>query len=203
MSDQNVFDRYLLALRKTPIDDKTEHTDRPALQNLLQAIADGVSSDLTVHHETKQKKIKGKVNGNGSNREKKGAPDFKVTKSGGLILGYVENKPIGENLDKVLKSEQIKKYKSLSQNIVLTDYLHFIWINKDGSSARRCATPPTSKIRNSGCARTAPPPSASCCKPTSPPRPRASARRSSLRWQQAVSLLTLSECSLFVLDQVN
>jgi hypothetical protein len=62
----------------------------------------------------------------------KGAPDFKVTKSGGLILGYVENKTIGENLDKVLKSEQIKKYKSLSHNILLTDYLHFIWINKDG-----------------------------------------------------------------------
>jgi len=49
-----------------------------------------------------------------------------------LILGYVENKAIGENLNKVLKSEQIEKYKSLSQNIVVTDYLHFIWINKDG-----------------------------------------------------------------------
>jgi hypothetical protein len=132
MAARNAFDQYLLALRKTPLDDKTEHTDRPALQNLLQAIADGVSSDLTVHHETKQKKIKGKANGNGGTPEKKGAPDFKVTKSGGLIVGYVENKPIGENLDKVLKSEQIKKYKSLSQNIVVTDYLHFIWINKDG-----------------------------------------------------------------------
>jgi len=56
----------------------------------------------------------------------------KITKSGGLILGYVENKAIGENLDKVLKSNQIARYKSLSQNIILTDYLHFIWINKDG-----------------------------------------------------------------------
>ncbi len=49
-----------------------------------------------------------------------------------MILGYVENKTIGENLDKVLKSDQIARYKSLSQNIILTDYLHFIWINKDG-----------------------------------------------------------------------
>jgi len=49
-----------------------------------------------------------------------------------LILGYVENKAIGENLTKVLKSEQIAKYKSLSNNIILTDYLHFIWINKYG-----------------------------------------------------------------------
>jgi hypothetical protein len=49
-----------------------------------------------------------------------------------MILGYVEDKTIGENLDKVLKSDQITRYKSLSQNIILTDYLHFIWINKDG-----------------------------------------------------------------------
>lgn len=61
----------------------------------------------------------------------KGAPDFKISKKG-LILGYVEAKTIGENLDKVLKSDQIKRYKTLSQNIVLTDYLHFAWITKDG-----------------------------------------------------------------------
>ena len=69
----------------------------------------------------------------------KGAPDYKITKRG-LILGYVENKGLGENLAKVLKSEQIAKYKSLSNNIVLTDYLHFIWINKYGppQSERLC-----------------------------------------------------------------
>ena len=41
---------------------------------------------------------------------KKGAPNFKDTK-GGFILGYIENKPIGENLDKVLKSEQARNTK--------------------------------------------------------------------------------------------
>src|SRR5437879_183874 len=46
MPDKNIFDRYLLALRKTPLDDKTEHTDRSALQSLLQAIADDVADDL-------------------------------------------------------------------------------------------------------------------------------------------------------------
>jgi len=71
MRDKNIFDRYLLALRKTPIDDKTEHTDRPALQNLLQAIADNVAEGLTVHHETKQKKIKGKTSGNDTAPQKK------------------------------------------------------------------------------------------------------------------------------------
>ena len=61
----------------------------------------------------------------------KGAPDFKVSCQG-MILGYVETKPVGENLVQVLKSDQLKRYQSLSDNILLTDYLHFIWINKDG-----------------------------------------------------------------------
>ena len=60
----------------------------------------------------------------------KGFPDFKVAKAGSIV-GYVEVKTIGENLDAVLKSKQIEKYKSLSKNILLTDYLHFIWINND------------------------------------------------------------------------
>jgi N-6 DNA Methylase len=117
-SQKSAFDRYLLALRKTSVDEKTEHTDRAALQSLLQAAADAGANGVGVQHEPKRV-------------VDKGAPDFKVTK-GGLILGYVENKAIGENLDKVLKSDQIKRYKTLSQNIILTDYLHFIWINKDG-----------------------------------------------------------------------
>src|SRR5450631_1768126 len=84
----NTFDRYLLALRKTPVDEKTEHTDRAALQSLLQAVADGNASGVTIQHEPKRV-------------ANKGAPDLKITK-GGFILGYVENKTIGKNLDKVL-----------------------------------------------------------------------------------------------------
>jgi hypothetical protein len=118
MSDKNIFDRYLVELRKTSIDEKTEHTDRAALQSLLQAVADFGAGGIAVQHEPKRV-------------ADKGAPDFKITK-GGLILGYVENKAIGENLDKVLKSNQIARYKKLSQNIILTDYLHFIWISNDG-----------------------------------------------------------------------
>jgi hypothetical protein len=117
-TDKKIFERYVLALRKTPIDEKTEHTDRAALQDLLHAMASGSGSGVIVQHEPKR-------------IAEKGAPDFKITKNA-LILGYVENKAIGENLDKVLKSDQIKRYKTLSQNIIVTDYLHFIWINKDG-----------------------------------------------------------------------
>jgi hypothetical protein len=119
---KGAFEKYLLALRKAPIDDKTEHTDRSALETLLQTVADEVNNGVKVQHEPKR-------------AANKGAPDFKITKSG-LILGYVETKGVDENLNKVLKSEQLTKYKSLSDNIILTDYLDFIWINKYGSLQR-------------------------------------------------------------------
>src|SRR5271166_556499 len=122
MVSKELFDRYILALRKTAIEDKTEHTDRAALQSLLQEIADQTQRGVKVQHEPKRV-------------ADKGAPDFKVSKTA-LILGYVENKGIDENLTKVLKSEQIAKYKSLSSNIILTDYLDFVWINKYGPRQR-------------------------------------------------------------------
>jgi hypothetical protein len=113
------FEAYLRKLRQIPLDEQTEHTGRAALEGLLNEIATATTGgNVTVQHEPKRV-------------ADKGAPDFKIKRQG-MILGYVETKSIGENLDKVLKSEQIKKYKSLSQNIILTDYLHFIWINKDG-----------------------------------------------------------------------
>jgi hypothetical protein len=52
------------------------------------------------------------------------------------ILGYLENKKIGENLDAILKTEQIAKYKQLSGNIILTNYLEWVWL-KDGQILKR------------------------------------------------------------------
>jgi hypothetical protein len=115
----DTFYTYLRKLRETPLDEQTEHTGRAALEGLLNAFAlKAAGKRIAVQHEPKRV-------------VDKGAPDFKVQRQG-LILGYVETKAIGENLDKVLKSEQITKYRSLSQNILLTDYLHFVWIKKDG-----------------------------------------------------------------------
>ena len=112
------FDSYLKSLCDTPLSEHTEHTGRTALENLLHAVAEGADGNITVQQEPKRV-------------ADKGAPDFKVSQPG-MILGYVETKPVGENLDQVLKSDQLKRYRSLSDNILLTDYLHFIWISKDG-----------------------------------------------------------------------
>lgn len=118
MSEKDIFDRYLLGLRETPVEQKTEHSDRAALQSLMRAVAEAARSGVSIHHEPKRV-------------VDKGAPDFKITKAESIV-GYVETKLVGENLDRVLKSDQLTRYKSLSRNIIVTDYLHFIWINKDG-----------------------------------------------------------------------
>jgi Type ISP C-terminal specificity domain/N-6 DNA Methylase len=113
---KDVFETYLRSLSQDR-DEKTELSDRAALQLLLETAAEDAGSGIRIIHEAK--KVRGK-----------GGPDFKVMKAA-MILGYVEDKQIGENLDQVLKSDQIARYKQLSNNILLTDYLHFIWL-KDG-----------------------------------------------------------------------
>lgn len=110
-----LFADYIDALRRTPLGEHTEHTGRSALQVLLDTFAGTVEAN--VQHEPKRV-------------AEKGAPDFKISRQG-MVLGYVETKPIGDNLDKVLKSDQIKRYRELSDNILLTDYLHFVWIDGD------------------------------------------------------------------------
>jgi hypothetical protein len=112
----DVFETYLHALSQDR-DDKTELSDRGALETLLNVVAKDANPKIRIIHEAK--KVRGK-----------GGPDFKAMKDG-MILGYVEDKTIGENLDQVLKSDQIARYKQLSKNILLTDYLQFIWL-KDG-----------------------------------------------------------------------
>lgn len=59
-----------------------------------------------------------------------GAPDF-IVKKIEAVTGYIETKECGKDLEKVLHSDQIKKYKELSQNILLTDYLNFFLIRND------------------------------------------------------------------------
>jgi Type ISP C-terminal specificity domain len=69
---KGLFEKYLQALQKTPVVEKTEqHTDRSALEALLQALADEVNPGIGVQHEPKR-------------AANKGAPDFKVSPRKGL-----------------------------------------------------------------------------------------------------------------------
>ena len=108
------FEDYFKALQNTPIESITEHSHRTQLENLLNEIVQTHKLKIKILHEPKRE-------------EKFGAPDFKITFHESIV-GYVENKKIEENLEKTLKSDQIKKYKELSQNILLTNYIEFIWL---------------------------------------------------------------------------
>ncbi len=115
----NNFDLYLKSLQSQNISEITEHSHRSSLQQLLESLA---GAKIKILHEPKRE---GKF----------GSPDFKVTYTESII-GYIENKKIEENLDRIIKTEQIKKYKSLSNNILLTNYIEWIWI-KEGIIQKR------------------------------------------------------------------
>jgi predicted helicase len=117
------FQAYFNAIKSLDVNDATEHTLRGALENLLNGIAKGENDKIKVIHEPKKDK------------SGLGAPDFKF-KLNEAILGYLENKKTSESLDQVLKSKQIGKYKQLSGNIILTNYLEWIWL-KDGHIIKR------------------------------------------------------------------
>ena len=111
------FDAYFRALAATPVDQKTEHTDRGALERLLKEAAADADGRLHVRHEPR------------GNKDGGGRPDFMV-KRDARVVGYVENKQVDDSLDKLIRSDQIKKYQRLSENLLLTDYLDFVWLKK-------------------------------------------------------------------------
>jgi hypothetical protein len=104
--------------------DDTEHTHRPALKALVEALVSGV----TATNEPK--------------RVDCGAPDYCVslnTPHGPLTIGHIETKDVGSNLESIERDsrkaspakgsdgEQLKRYRRGLINLILTDYLEFRW----------------------------------------------------------------------------
>jgi predicted helicase len=101
---------YLHALEKElAAGSTTEHTHRPALKTLLQALNPGIIATNEPQHIIDI-----------------GAPDFRIIKNK-LAIGYVECKDIGKSLDEALKTDQLKRYLHSFNNFMLTDYLEFRW----------------------------------------------------------------------------
>ena len=90
----------------------TEHTHRPVLQQLVQAL------DPQVRAVNEPKRVEC------------GAPDYIVTRND-LPVGYIEAKDVGRSLDEIERDEQLKRYRESLSNLILTDYLEFRWY-KDG-----------------------------------------------------------------------
>ena len=84
----------------------TEHTYRPALKGLFEAMY----SDVVATNEPKQIEC--------------GAPDFVVTR-GEIPVGYIEAKDIGKSLDDKAHKEQLKRYAESLDNFIFTNYTEF------------------------------------------------------------------------------
>ncbi|MCX7729097.1 MAG: N-6 DNA methylase [Bacteroidia bacterium] len=54
-----------------------------------------------------------------------GSPDFRVWDGRQHIVGYIEAKKPGENLDVIEDKEQLKRYRSTFPNLILTDFYEF------------------------------------------------------------------------------
>jgi Predicted helicase len=87
----------------------TEHSYRGDLQNLLQHLIKGIN----ITNEPK--------------RQECGAPDYIIQRKE-VPIGYIEAKDIGIDLDKIEKTDQLKRYKKSLDNLILTDYLEFRFI---------------------------------------------------------------------------
>ena len=88
----------------------TEHSYRPALQTLVQALSgDGLRAINEPSHVVC------------------GAPDF-IVECRRVPIGHIECKDIGTNLDRIETDEQLTRYRTGLPNLVLTDYLpEFRW----------------------------------------------------------------------------
>ncbi|GAA9867801.1 hypothetical protein VN0644_00980 [Helicobacter pylori] len=110
---------YLEGIKDLTLE-SNELTHRLFLHNLLDGLKDHFNKEFKIEHEPK--------------KEQGSQPDFRISYQG-LNIGYIENKRVGENLSQLLKNKQILKYLELNPNLMLTDYLNFMWVGKDENNA--------------------------------------------------------------------
>jgi len=100
----------------------TEHTYRGTLEIFMEAQERGIDASNDPKHIAC------------------GAPDFIVERRK-VPLGYVETKDVGVDLDKIEKTDQLKRYFKALNNLILTDYLEFRWyVNGEKKRGLRVAT---------------------------------------------------------------
>ncbi|MGB8343587.1 MAG: type ISP restriction/modification enzyme [Ktedonobacteraceae bacterium] len=86
----------------------TEHSYRADLKQLIERLSPGI------------------VALNEPKRVACGAPDFVISREQ-TPLGYIETKDIAVPLDRIERSDQMRRYRESLANLVLTDYLEFRW----------------------------------------------------------------------------
>ncbi len=118
--------KYLAELRK--LSQHPEASDelsyRPIFQRFLESASKALQAEAKAAFITEPK------------RKAFGVPDFKVLR-GHSQVGYIETKGLGADLDAVMRTDQLARYRQLP-NLMLTNYLEFRLI-QDGSQTQ-CVT---------------------------------------------------------------
>ena len=112
---------YLKEIQKTyTTNQATEHSYRLALAKYLTAL---FGKDISVINEPKRKDY--------------GATDFIISQTSTEIpIGYIETKDLNTDLKKIETNEQLTRYRESLSNLILTDYLEFIYYKSGEEHAR-------------------------------------------------------------------
>lgn len=104
---------YLSEIAQTTIQgDAREESYYPHLSNLVKAFSDSIGKNKT-HITILPKKTEA------------GNPDFRIWDGQQNIVGYIEAKVPGADLNKIESSEQLKRYRDTFPNVILTDFYEF------------------------------------------------------------------------------
>lgn len=103
----------------------SESSYRTTFENLLNGFAKEIKSDVKIFQEIAKKTPTSGAGG-------LIIPDFTCISANNLgTVGFVETKDAGFDIENYVESEQIKKYRVVCDNILLTNYTQFIWLNAD------------------------------------------------------------------------
>lgn len=107
------FHTYLKDIRRhLDVGDAREGTHRPALATFIESLAPKIMASNEPAHIAV------------------GAPDFNVRRDK-LLIGHIECKDVGvDDLRAALKTDQLKRYLANLPNLILTDYINFIWFRE-------------------------------------------------------------------------
>lgn len=109
VNDTKHLRKYLAEVRKKFASGvTTEHSFRSCLETLIGDLREGLAA---VNEPT---------------RVACGAPDLIIYQKR-LPIGYIETKDIDIDLTKVIDDEQLTRYRASLRNLILTNYLEFIW----------------------------------------------------------------------------
>lgn len=112
-----MFQEYLNKIfEKYGTGDASERTYYPVLEDLLKKFSETTSVKAQIIIEAKRTSV--------------GVPDFKVKTDKDLLIGYVEAKDLGTDLDKV-DQQQLEKYRKEYPKLIYTNFIEFRLYEKE------------------------------------------------------------------------